>query len=71
MKPCKVSAFSEFICSAFQIQGYLAQNKSWNASKIASEVRKGLKIDDVAWMVHFEWRKSLESKYVKKMKSLL
>ena len=31
MKPCQVSTFSEFICSAFQFQGHLAQNKSLNA----------------------------------------
>ena len=48
MIPCQVSTFSEFICSAFQIQGRLAQNKSLNAWKIANEVGKGLKIDDVA-----------------------
>ena len=47
MIPCQVSTFSEFICSAFQFQGHLAQNKSLNASKIINEVRKGLKIDDV------------------------
>ena len=28
---CQVSTFSEFICSAFQLQGHLAQNKSLNA----------------------------------------
>ena len=48
MIPCQVSTFLEFICSAFQIQGRLAQNKSLNALKIANEVEKGLKIDDVA-----------------------
>ena len=48
MIPCQVSTFSDFICSACQFQGHLAQNKSWNAWKIANEVRKGLKIDDVA-----------------------
>ena len=64
MIPCQLSTISEFICSAFQFQGHLAQNKSWNAWKIANEVRKGLKSDDVAsngaaWM-----QKSLELKYV-------
>ena len=48
MIPCQVSTFSEFICSAFQIQGHSAQNKSLNAWKIANEVGKGLKMDDVA-----------------------
>jgi hypothetical protein len=47
MIPCQVSTFSEFICSAFQFQGHLAQNKSLNAWKITNEVRKGLKIDDM------------------------
>jgi hypothetical protein len=47
MIPCQVSTFKEFICSAFQFQGHLAQNKSLNAWKITNEVRKGLKIDDV------------------------
>ena len=32
--------FSEFICSAFQFQGHLAQNKLLNAWKLANEVRK-------------------------------
>ena len=40
----------------------LAQNKSWNAWKIANEVRKGLKRDDVAltrayWMQKKSWVK--------------
>ena len=48
MIPCQVSTFSEFICSACQFQGHLAENKSRNAWKIANEVRKGLKSDDVA-----------------------
>ena len=48
MIPCQVSTFSEFICSAFQFQGHLAQNKSVNAWKIANDVKKGLKVDDVA-----------------------
>jgi hypothetical protein len=46
MIPCQVSTFSKFICSAFQFQGHLAQNKPLNAWKITNEVRKGLKIDD-------------------------
>ena len=48
MIPCQVSTFSEFSCSAFQFQGYLAQNKSLKAWKIANEVRKCLKFEDVA-----------------------
>ena len=47
MGRCQVSTFLEIICSAFQFQGHLAQ-KSLNARKIADEVRKGFKIDDVA-----------------------
>jgi hypothetical protein len=47
MVPCQVSTFSEFICTSFQFQGHLAQNKSLNAWKISNEVRKGLKIHDV------------------------
>ena len=46
--PCQLSTISEFICSAFQFGVILAQNKSWNAWKIANEVRKGLKSDEVA-----------------------
>ena len=46
MISCQVSTFSEF--TDFQIQGHLAQNKSWNAWKIANEVREVLKSDDVA-----------------------
>ena len=40
MIPYQVSTFSEFSCSAFQFQGYLAQNKSLNAWKIENEVKK-------------------------------
>ena len=47
MTPCQLSTFSEFICSAFQFKGLIAQkiskcmkNKKWS--------QKGLKIDDVA-----------------------
>ena len=47
MIPCQVSTFSDFICSAFQFQGHLAQKVSLNASQIANEGRKGLNIDDV------------------------
>ena len=60
MIPCQVSTFSEFICSAFQFQGHLAQNKSVNAWKIANDVRKGWKLMTWLWMVHTERKKSLE-----------
>ena len=62
MIPCQVSTFSEFICSAFQFQGHLAQNKSLNAWKIANEVRKGWNLRMWLWMVHIECTKSLELK---------
>ena len=44
----------------FNFRVILAQNKSWNAWKIANEVRKGLKSDDVAlngayWMHKKSW----------------
>ena len=62
MIPCQLSTISEFICSAFQFRVILSQNKSWNAWKIANEVRKGLKSDDVAlngacWMQKKSWVK--------------
>ena len=62
MIPCQVSTFSKFICSACQFQGHLAQNKSWNAWKIANEVRYALKSDDVVlngayWMQKKYWVK--------------
>ena len=57
MIPWKVSTFSEFICSAFQFQGHLAQNKSVNAWKIANDVRKGWKLMTWLWMVHTERKK--------------
>ena len=62
MIPCQVSTFSEFICSAFQFQGYLAQNKSLNAWKIANEVRKGWNFSMWLWMLHVGCKKSLELK---------
>ena len=62
MIPCQVSTFSEFICSAFQFQGHLAQNKSVNASKISSYVRKGWKMMMWISMVHFEHTKIKEFK---------
>ena len=62
MIPCQLSTISEFICSAFQFRVILAQNKSWNAWKLANEVRKWLKSDDVAlngayWMQKKSWVK--------------
>ena len=70
MIPCQLSTISEFISSAFQFRVILAQNKSWNAWKIANEVRKGLKSDDVAlngacWMQKKSWIKIC----LKKLKS--
>ena len=60
MIPCQVSTFSEFICTAFQFQGHLVQNKSLNTWKIANGVRKGWKFMTWLWMVHTESTKSLE-----------
>ena len=57
MIPCQVSTFSEFICSAFQFQGHLAQNKSVNALKIANYVRKGWKLMTWIWIVHLNAKK--------------
>ena len=62
MIPCQVSTFSEFSCSAFHFQGHLAQNKSWNAWKIANKVRKGWNFSMWLWMVHIVCKKSLELK---------
>ena len=62
MIPCQVSTFSEFSCSAFQLQGHLAQNKSLNAWKIANEVRKGWNFSMWLWMFHVGCKKSLELK---------
>ena len=58
--PCQVSTFSEFICSALQFQGHLAQNKSVNASNTTNYVRKGWKLTTWLWMVHNERTISLE-----------
>ena len=54
------STFSEFSCSAFQLQRHLAQNKSLKAWKIANEVRKGWNFSMWLWMVHIECTKILE-----------
>jgi hypothetical protein len=64
MIPCQVSTFSEFICSAFQFQGHVAQNKSLNSWKISNEVRKVLKIHDVPLNGAYWTHKSLELKWV-------
>ena len=61
MIPCQLSTFSEFICSAFQFQGLIAEKKV-NAWKITNEVRKGWKLMMWLWMVHFEHRKTMELK---------
>ena len=52
MIPCQVSTFSEFSCSAFQLQGHLAKNKSLNAWKIANEVIKAWNFSMWLWMLH-------------------
>ena len=57
MIPCEISTFSKFICSAFQFQGHLAQNKSVNASKISNYARKGWKLTMWFWMVHNKHKK--------------
>ena len=51
MIPCQLLTFSEFICSAFQFQGHLAQNKSVNALKIA-KISKQI---NLKWWRGFEW----------------
>ena len=66
MIPCQVSTFFELSCSAFQLQGHLAQNKSLNAWKIANEGRKGWNFSMWLWMVHVGCKKSLELKQVYK-----
>ena len=67
---CQVSTFSEFSCSAFQLQGHLAQNKSLNAWKIANEVRKGWNFSTWLWMVHMNANKVLSWNKFRKMKCL-
>ena len=54
--------FQSSFAVLFNCRVILAQNKSWNAWKIANEVRKGLKSDDVAlngacWMQKKTWNK--------------
>ena len=68
MIPCQVSTFSEFCCSAFQLQSHLAQNKSLNAWKIANEVKKGWNFKMRLWMLHA--KKVLRWNNFRKMKCL-
>ena len=54
--------FQSSFAVLFNLRVILAQNKSWNAWKIANEVRKGLKSDDVSlngayWMQKKSWVK--------------
>ena len=58
MIPSQVSTFSMFICSAFQFQGHLAQNKSVNASKTTNDVRTSWKLMTSLWMLHTEHKRS-------------
>ena len=57
MIPYQVSTFSEFSCTAFQLQGHLAQNKSLNAWKIANKVRQGWNFSMWLWMLHVGCKK--------------
>ena len=54
--------FLTSVCSPFQFQGHLAENKSLNAWKIENEVKKGSNFSMWLWMVHIECKKSLELK---------
>ena len=47
MTPCQLSTFSEFVCSAFQFQGLIAQKIS-KCMKNSKWSQTGLKIDNVA-----------------------
>ena len=58
MIPCQLSTFSEFICSAFQFQGHLAQKIS-KCMKNNKWSEKGLKNDDVAFNGAFWTHKKL------------
>ena len=58
----KFQPFLSSGCSPFQFQGHLAENKSWNAWKIANEVRKGWNFSMWLWMLHVGCKKSLELK---------
>ena len=56
----KFEHFQSSFAVLFKFMVILAQNKSWNAWKIANEVRKGLKSDDVSlngayWMQKKSW----------------
>ena len=58
----KFQTFMSSFVATFQFQGHLAQNKSLNAWKIATEVRKDSNFSMCLWMVHTEYTKSLEFK---------
>ena len=67
----KFQSFLSSGCSAFQLQGHLAQNKSLNAWKIANEVTKRVEI----LVCGFEWcilnaKKFLSWNKFRKMKCL-
>ena len=70
MIPCQLSTFSEFICSACQFQGHLAQKIS-KCMKNTKWSQKGLKIDDVAMNGSF-WTQKKSGVQIssKKIKSL-
>ena len=58
-------------CSPFPFQGHLAKNKSWNAWKIANEVRKGWNFSMWLWMLHVGCKKKVLSwNKLRKMKCL-
>ena len=48
----KFQPFLSSGCSTFQFQGHLAENKSFNAWKISTEVRKGWNFSMWLWMLH-------------------
>ena len=58
----KFQPFQSSFAVLFNFRFILPQNKSWNARKVTNEVRKGLKIDDMAfngayWMQKKSWVK--------------
>ena len=55
----KFHPFLSSICSAFQFQRHLAQNKSLSVWKIANEVRKGWNFSMWLWMLHVVCKKVL------------
>ena len=67
----KFQPFLSSGCSAFQFQGHLAENKSWNAWKISNEVRKGWNFSMCLWMLHvLDAKKVLSWNKLRKMKCL-